>query len=329
MLAFESERSLTGYDNQQAKSGGCEGPLQDGKYTGVYTEGAHLRESGQCYEVYLYDAGSGAGSGSLVCASCDPSGARPVGSAELGGDESEGRKDFIEPSELYLSRNLSENGGRLFFQTPDALVPQDSDGDAHASCGTGEYATPGCDVYEWERLGEGACTEASGSYARISGGCVFPISDVAGEHESRFMDASPDGSNVFIATQDQLVPAADADARTNVYDVREEGGFPVAASPPVCSNGDSCKPPVSSQPSIYAAPASATFSGAGNPVPAAAPPVPVPKPKPKVLTTAQKLTNALRTCKREKSKKRRAACEKKAHRTYGAAKKATRHKGDR
>jgi hypothetical protein len=78
------------------------------------------------------------------------------------------------------------------------------------------------------------------------------------------MDASPNGNNVFIATKDQLVPAADADSRANVYDVRVHGGFPVTVPPPVCDSGDACKPPVSPQPGVFAPPASATFSGPGN-----------------------------------------------------------------
>jgi len=37
------------------------------------------------------------------------------------------------------------------------------------------------------------------------------------------------------------------------------------------------------------------------------------KPKPKPLTTAQKLAKALKACKKDKNKKKRAACEKLAH----------------
>jgi hypothetical protein len=133
-------------------------------------------------------------------------------------------------------------------------------------------------VYEWESEGEGGCVQ--------SDGCVYPISDVAGGHESYFMDATPSGDNVFIWTRDQLVPSADGDTRANVYDVRVGGGFPVSVAPPACTNGDSCKGPVSPQPGVFGAPASATFSGEGN---LAAPPAVLnavkprakPKPKPK------------------------------------------------
>jgi hypothetical protein len=284
-LAFESERSLTGYDND---------PVEPG----MGAPGHHCTERGgelsegdpavPCREVFVYDAVTGR----LVCASCDPSGARPVGPAELGGTEFEAGNGFTPPSVYYLPRNLSEDGGRLFFQTPDALVPHDSDNQP--------------DVYEWEQpgssaevaKGESSCTSSSATFSVGGGGCVFPISDVAGDFESRFMDASASGNNVFLATKDQLVPAADADARANVYDVRVGGGFPVVTAPPVCNNGDSCKPPVSPQPSIFAPAGSATFSGLGNPAPVVAPPPP------------KKATTKTVKCKRGFVKNKRGKCVK-------------------
>ena len=250
LLAFQSELSLTGFDNEASESGEC-------------------GETGRCQEVYLYDAVTG----KLVCVSCDPatpgdpSGARPVGSAELGGHEVEAGS-FTDPEPFYLPRNLSEGGGRLFFQSPDALVPHDSNGLL--------------DVYEWELPGVGSCTSGSPSFSEGSGGCVFPVSDVAGSGESRFMDANLDGNDVFVWTGDQLV-SSDTDSRADVYDVRVGGGFPVSVSSPVCVNADSCKPPVSPQPGVFGAPASATFSGAGNieVVAPAVKPKAKPKPKPK------------------------------------------------
>jgi hypothetical protein len=283
-LAFESELSLTGYDNEQAEPGECERDTS-----------LHRKGTGRCYEVYLFDAEAG----KLVCASCDPSGARPSGSAQLGGQEAE-KLTFASVSNYYLPRNLSESGGRLFFQSPDALVSYDSNGKV--------------DVYEWEDEGKGTCRQAAG--------CVYPISDVAGDYESDFMDASPNGEDVFIATADQLVPS-DTDTRVDVYDVKIGGGFPVSVAPPVCDNGDSCKPPVSAQPGAFGAPSSATFSGLGN-----YPPSPVatvtPKHKTAAEIKAEKLAKALRTCKKDKRKAKRKACESKARKQFGTAKQAKR-----
>ena len=46
---------------------------------------------------------------------------------------------------------LSDGGGRLFFQSPDAL-------------GAAVIVMGLLDVYEWERPGVGSCTEASAAF---------------------------------------------------------------------------------------------------------------------------------------------------------------------
>jgi hypothetical protein len=221
-LAFLSIKSLTDYDNQPTEAADC----------------TEEELPAPCREVFSYDATTER----LVCVSCNPSGARPIGSSSW-----EERQEFPYALQGYTPRNYSENGGRLFFDSDDALVPHDSNGRQ--------------DVYEWEQDGEGSCEQASG--------CIFPISDVAGNYESFFLDASPSGNDVFFATEDQLVPA-DTDSHVDVYDARVDGGFPVSTEPPSCDNGDSCKGPVSPQPGVFGAPASATFSGAGNLTPAPA-----------------------------------------------------------
>jgi DNA-binding beta-propeller fold protein YncE len=233
-LAFESVRSLTGYENQPAEPADCENERQT--------------ESVPCREVYLYNATTG----TIACASCDPSGARPVGAAELGGVPA--TEEFRLPSTSYIRQNLSEDGERLFFESPDPLVPHDSNGLL--------------DVYEYEN------------------GQVYPISNVAGKSDSYFLDASPNGGDVFIATADQLVPS-DTDDRIDVYDVRVDGGFPVSIAPPECENADSCKAPVSPQPGVFGMPASATFSGAGNLPPTAVEPATKREAKPEKCKKSQ------------------------------------------
>jgi hypothetical protein len=207
-LAFESEMSLTGYDNQQV-------------------EPNHECENGKCREIYVYDATTG----QLSCASCDPNGAQPIGPAKFGGNERVGRESS-SVTNYYLQQNFDDS--RLFFESPDPLVQHDSNGRL--------------DVYEYEN------------------GHVYPISDVAGNYNSYFMDASENGGDAFIATADQLLPS-DTDYRVDIYDVRAGGGYPVSVSPPECNNGDSCKGPVSPQPGVFGPPPSATFSGAGNVAP--------------------------------------------------------------
>jgi WD40-like Beta Propeller Repeat len=234
------------------------------------------RETGRCREVYLYEAGSG-GAGSLTCASCNPGGARPIGPSSL-------TTAIAAPKryEEYKQHNFSENGA-LFFDSADALVPHDSNGRQ--------------DVYEY------------------IDGSVYPISDVAGDYESSFLDASPSGNDVFFGTADRLVAGDPTGSnRIVVYDARVDGGFPETKAVAPCDNGDSCKAPPTPQPAIYGAPASATFSGPGNPVPATPAVV---KPKSKPLTRAQELAKALKLCAKDKQKSKRAKCEKQAKQKYG------------
>jgi hypothetical protein len=310
-LELMSEASLTGYDNRDVDSA-----------TGA-------RDA----EVYLYDATTN----KLVCASCEPSGERPVGveyrkltSGEGGlvGDKGIWPGPALVAANVpgwtkiniydarYQPRYLS-NSGRLFFDSADALVPQDTNGTE--------------DVYEYEPpgitgpAGEADCTSSMSTYSERSGGCVSLISSGSSNHESAFLDASESGDDVFFLTYSKLSPL-DTDDAADVYDahVCTAGSpcivFPNIQSPP-CTTEASCKAPPTPQPSIFGSPASATFIGPGNLTPAAAV-----KPKAKPLTRAQKLAAALKTCKKDKKKSKRQACEKQARAKYGPAKKKAKAK---
>ena len=152
-LAFMSDKRLPtqgrpdGYDNSDEKSG-------------VPDE-----------EVYLYDASSK----QLACASCDPTGAQPLGVHDVS-ESGEGLGLLVDRpaiwsteneessfdhwlagslpgwtgmdnhEALYQSRYLS-NQGRLFFNSADSLVAQDVNGKE--------------DVYEYEPTGVGGCQGGS------------------------------------------------------------------------------------------------------------------------------------------------------------------------
>jgi hypothetical protein len=204
-LAFMSNRSLTGYDNADAVSGEPD------------------------EEVYLYDASTE----KLVCASCDPTGARPHG-REYGEQYANHLENTLVGSlkgwysktwlaaniptwtpqtydnAIYQSRYLSDEG-RLFFNTGDGLVPKDVNEQQ--------------DVYEYEPQGVPApapeasrCGPAAGSGSEVykpahtfeseppkegepglageeGTGCVALISSGTSGEESAFMDASA-GSGV-------------------------------------------------------------------------------------------------------------------------------------
>ena len=275
-LAFMSKEPLTGYDNQDVD----EQPTEEEEKKGVSAQ-AKVKRFDE--EVFLYDAGSGSHPPTLVCASCDPTGARPEGlhdQAEslidrTGGwtDTEVGKLDSwlagnvpgwdnigYEPT-TYQPRYLSDSG-RLFFDSPVGLVPRDTNGLE--------------DVYEYEPEGLGNCTSATSSAVdvyvkevagRPVGGCVGLISSGTSRTESAFYDASEDGDDVFFDTTGRLV-SEDYDTAYDLYDAHvcssavpcRTAGVP----PPPCDSGDSCKAAPSPQTAIFGAPASATFNGAGN-----------------------------------------------------------------
>jgi hypothetical protein len=184
-------------------------------------------------EVYLYSAATG----ELVCASCNPSGEPEPGGS--GGSIEVGGGAPGPDAETRLRRNLSDDGGRLFFNTDEALVPRDTNGLQ--------------DVYEYD--------VASGQVALISTG-------TAGEEQpvdtTGFADASPSGDDVFFQTRQRLVGVAQAGV-LNIYDARVGGGL-ASQNPPApgapCT-GDACRSetaPIPTQPSG----ASAGFVGKGN-----------------------------------------------------------------
>ncbi len=328
-VAFMSDRSLTGYDNEDVNS----------KHPGE-----RLDE-----EVYLYDAGSGL----LVCASCNPTGARPRGVLDLGQDNTGGSGEGLglvvdrgetwavsrstldtednwlagsipgwtaleESRGVYQSRYLS-NSGRLFFNSADALVPLATPTKEEA-IGGGERLTVGVEnVYEYEPNGEGSCSG--------EGGCVALISSGTSPHESAFLDASKDGEDVFFLTAAQLAPQ-DEDTNFDVYDARVCGTTCPAPppSPPTQCEGEGCLKTFEAG-SSFGAPATATSSGAGNLGQVAVLGKKEEKPvSKKPLTRAQKLARALKACKKDKKKSKRLACEKQARKQYGPSKSAARKK---
>jgi hypothetical protein len=261
----------------------------------------------------------------LVCASCDPTGARPVGVFDSGhslvvdreaiwaqnGNEGFGNHwlagsvpgwdNFASGGSTYQPRYLSDSG-RLFFNSPDALVPQDTNGLE--------------DVYEYEPVGVGGsdgCTEASSTFGMRSDGCVGLISAGTASAESVFYDASETGGDVFFTTTGKLV-SEDYDKGYDVYDAHVcSEAVPcksVPVSPPACTSGDSCKAAPTPQPEIFGPAPSATFNGVGNVTSSPSSPV----VSSKSLTRAQKLTRALKACR--KKRKGRGVCEAYARKRY-------------
>jgi hypothetical protein len=292
-LEFMSQRSLTGYENTDARSG-----MPD-------------------EEVFLFSASTDR----LACVSCNPTGERPVG-AEYGGKATASGGDRVwqttswlaanvpgwtsykSGSALYQSRYLA-NSGRLFFDSHDSLSGTDTNSAE--------------DVYEFEPAGVGGCTAAAGSFVAANGGCLNLISSGTSPVESAFLDASESGNDVFFLTAARLA-RGDEDKAADVYDAHVcQTSDPCLAPPPAavapCS-GEACQPQVAG-PSESAV-ASLLVSGLGNltPPPATRPQL-KPKPMPR-LTPAQRFTRALQTCRRQHSRKARRRCEMRARQAYRA-----------
>lgn len=269
-FAFMSQRSLTGYDNRDAVSGAPD------------------------EEVYLYSARSGR----LVCASCNPTGARPhgveyeqLGSAIheslVGGYGEWSTNTWLAANVpawtlanglFYQPRYLSD-GGRLFFNSSDALVPKDVNDQE--------------DVYEYEPegvpAGEHTCSPAGsggsvvfrpahafdveGRQGEEGAGCIALISSGTSAEESALLDVSENGGDVFFLTASHLV-AQVSERGIAIYDAHEctsaSPCFAETASPPACVTVEGCRAAPEPQPAAFGVPSSATFSGAGNVTPPAA-----------------------------------------------------------
>jgi hypothetical protein len=191
-LAFMSLAPLTGYDNKVA-SGGCR-------------HGA----SSTCYEVFEYDADAD----SLICASCNPSGEKPLGGANL----SLIFRSLATKAGFPQPRNLTSDEGRLFFESRDDLSPHDTNAAIQ-------------DVYQWEPQGVGSCERADG--------CVSLISSGKSPNDSMFVNATPSGNDAYFITRERLV-GRDQDDWLDLYDARVGGGFDEETPIPPCS-GRACQ----------------------------------------------------------------------------------------
>lgn len=185
----------------------------------------------QCREVYLYSYDGAGGVGQLVCVSCNSNGASATANATPFAEV--GRSNTR--STRYLNHSISGDGRYVFFTSGEALVPADDNG---------VY-----DAYEYD-------TE-TGDHHLLSTG--------KSPGDSFFIDATPNGDSVLIATREQLV-GIDDDPAFDLYTVRVGGGIPAQNLPPApaeCS-GDSCQGARSGSAAAVLAPASSTWSGRGN-----------------------------------------------------------------
>ncbi|MGN6189499.1 MAG: hypothetical protein ACTHOE_11405 [Conexibacter sp.] len=177
-----------------------------------------------CRELYLYDANTG----SLACASCNPRASAATGDAYIDVRVNASASANTQ----HLSHALSDDGNRVFFSTPEAMVPEDTNGR--------------WDAYEYD-----AVTRT-----------VHLLSTGKSTSDSYFMEASPRGEDAFFVTRERLV-GWDVDDNYDLYDARIGGGFPEPAPAVAPCTGDQCRGAASAAPTPPSS-ASAQFKGAGD-----------------------------------------------------------------
>lgn len=265
-LLFISRVSLTGYDNTDVMTGEPDP------------------------EVYLFSTDTG----KTVCVSCNPEGERPYPKLDaLTHTPVESQRIAIANRRVPIGapRVLSEDGDRVFFESPDQLSPLVAAGQMN--------------VYEWERAGKGSCAQESATYSQASGGCLYlldsgvPQSSVG--QPAMLLDASASGDDVFLRTATKLLPQ-DSDNVEDIYDVRVGGGLAEAGAGGVGCEGEACQGLAPGTPT-FGTPSSASFAGAESHPRAGSP-----AKKARRLTRAQKRARALRRCARKKGRHRRELC---------------------
>jgi hypothetical protein len=211
------ETAESGQPNLYLSHGGTIVFVKHGGGVGLSPNGAYL-----AFGSYIYSAASNRSE----CWSCNP---------------------FGVPGGVENSSGPSNNG-EVFFQTSEALLPRDTNGQA--------------DVYEYE-YGSG----------------LHLITTGTSSSESRLLGSSDSGNDVFFLGRQALLPGEPNGESLAIYDARVDGGFP-ATEVPVCTTTDACRAAPAPQPSIFGEPASQTFSGVGNLAPSEAKPKAKPKAKP-------------------------------------------------
>ena len=188
-----------------------------------------------CKQLYVYSADKD----ELTCVSCKLGGGTATGEAQArswGGYGIFGASFIARPN-----LPLTDDGRYAFFSSSEKLVPSDNNGQF--------------DAYVYDLVKDEARLLSSGEDA-------LP---------SYFMDATPDGKDVFFATAEPLT-GWDIDNTYDIYDARVGGGFPEPLPPPPSCQGDACQPApqVLNDPT----PSSATAQGPGNEKPKRKPPCP-------------------------------------------------------
>jgi len=164
------------------------------------------------FELYIYRLKTD----QLVCASCPQQGPATA-DVRVGPSSNASGEPNVTSTNVFVENQMSRpeflaEDGRVFFSTPEALVPEDTNGTL--------------DAYQYDPETEKVSLLSSGR----------------GSEPSAFLDASASGNDVFIATRTRL-SGWDTDNLVDVYDVRTDGGFDEPERKPAPCSGEGCQPP--------------------------------------------------------------------------------------
>ena len=196
-------------------------------------------------DIYRWDE-----QGGWICVSCQLPGEPSLGHANsytphLSYNALYGELGMQVPAHL-----ISDDGQRIFFSTPNALVSEDVNGEVgctqRSDTGLHSSVNYDCtDIYQWH----------DGTTSLLSTG--------TGSRPFMLMGATGDGGSVFFATAQRLV-GWDLDDQVDIYVARVEGGFSEPPPAPAVCEGEACRGAGTSSPDTPEAGSSA-FQGLGNP----------------------------------------------------------------
>ena len=196
-------------------------------------------------------------SGTVSCASCNPSGEQPIADAN---EQFSPLGTFDVVQNGIIRRNLTDDG-RVFFNSLQPL---------QATVGGTSFAATNksVNVYEWAPAGlEGCQPPAVAEGLAQPSGCLALLSSGTDPFPSYFEGASADAQNAYITTHAALVPQ-DQDGLNDIYDVRVGGGIPAPRAGSLLLGGNAVLPAARTGAGQSSPHASESGLGGGNVAPA-------------------------------------------------------------
>jgi hypothetical protein len=244
-----------------------------------------------------------------------------------------GTQELASAADQLSEVKMSQNGQHVIAVTPVALSPTDSNGasdlyeftageaPALITSGTGmaEYQpvavsnTGRSVVFNADNVGSDSARTID-EWVDGAIGQISPVGALQGPYEALGVYGA-ELEDVFFVAHEPLVKQDFNGGTDDIYDARIDGGFPAPVEP--TSNSQTPNP---TAPDLAGYPSNLGTPDL-QPVPLAPDTAaPTPAATRTGLTKAKQLAKAVAACKRYRRKSRRAACERRARKTYGSAK---------